>query len=835
MEPDSNLPVRPPTTRRAGNALLPTLVLLSTGVALLAALLRSSVETSENATDRAQRFATRRATASVNRVAAQALWSQYEASLTSGEPTHVDGLRTFLDGLGLTDQTGAATPVSVDLLDSIGLAANMHGDRALGDSTVAFVRAFREDDGKSTLLYVTSQTHGGIGEERHTESQTDVFSLEPPTWNGLDFALLATNIDCIMCHTTVDDVMRVHEGNGVAGPGAYRRARVGSIESFAFRHEPESNIAGTLYLGGPAIDEVGNVITDWSGLSLQGASLSSSGQIELDTYGNPIYGDLVATDASSGDAYQNLYTDYLSASDPVDGMMPDTFPLPFSDDGGIDPNTGMPSAAGEGNRIVDDEEFYAKTSGFGGSISGGKIGVSALGSTVSTAAEAAALAAGTNSAIASGTEGNVVLTGTASDPLRIDGDVAIDGDLIISGPITGTGTLWVKGNIYVRGDLEYADAVSGGERQYGIADDGSENLLAMTAGGNVVIGDPYRPQWGEGAAVTGNDDSSWNFVVEEMVSFNRSEWAKTQPRLPGKAKWVTVETPTTSTPDLQVHLQGPVTESQPTGNLISREIMTQVDNGSWVPELTWAWVSDGKPAPYTGGSWQSTPTGNTVWEPKMEWVGTGTFEDVPEMADVVVGYKERHTPWYDNANYQGTDYVPRYYAFGEGDDVPVQNRGIYYDPVTEVVASQWSLVEKWNDWRLAKIDPTDTSNPILSPPDTQAAVISTIEPTDSWMDPDVLKGLIEDALAGRDADTAFKVDATVYSANSVFGLVPNSADEGTNGEIRVQGQVLASDVGLLGPKGTEILYDPRGAAELDIRDETELGLRFVGTLPAPLQ
>ncbi|MEL6905250.1 MAG: hypothetical protein AAFP22_07585, partial [Planctomycetota bacterium] len=597
------------------------MILLSLGMSLLASLLHSSVATSEIATSRAERFETRRATGSVNRMTAQAIWSMYEATLADGVSVTTGGMRAYLDSQGLVDQSDQTpTPIPVD--GWLGLGHNQHGELVLGDSIVDWVRVHREDSGNQTLLYVTSLTHNDVGHHAHTECQTDVFALEPPAWAGLEFALLANNIDCIMCHTRVDDVFRIHEGSGVAAPGSYQRARVGSIESFTFFHEPESEIAGTLYMGGPALDADGDVITDWSALSLLGADLTASGQIELDVLGDPIFNALSPVDPSAPTPFGSLYTDYLDYPDQVDGMMPDTFPLPFPDDGGVDPATGALTNAGEGNRIVDDEEFHAKTSGFNGSITGGAIGVSALGAKITDPADAETLAAGNATSLATGTAANVILTGTDLDPIRIDGDVAIDGDLVISGPLIGTGTLWVRGNIYVRGDLEYQDMVSGTDRQYGVAADGTENLLAMAAGGNIVVGDPYRPAWGDAGTVTGDDDGEWNFVVEELVQFNRREYVKTLPRVEGDSTWTEnrTGTPTPSTPELLVEQGSPVYEWQPTGNTIQREIVNWVDNGSYKPKKIAVPKDNGLPPPYrkTWNQWIDDPGGATVWKSKWE-------------------------------------------------------------------------------------------------------------------------------------------------------------------------------------------------------------------------
>ena len=49
--------------------------------------------------------------------------------------------------------------------------------------------------------------------------------------------------------------------------------------------------------------------------------------------------------------------------------------------------------------------------------------------------------------------GNLVLTGTKSDPIGLDRDVLVKGDLVIKGYYSGVGTIYVTGRIYIPADL----------------------------------------------------------------------------------------------------------------------------------------------------------------------------------------------------------------------------------------------------------------------------------------------------------------------------------------------------------------------------------------------
>ncbi|PJA27441.1 MAG: hypothetical protein CO189_07050 [candidate division Zixibacteria bacterium CG_4_9_14_3_um_filter_46_8] len=59
-----------------------------------------------------------------------------------------------------------------------------------------------------------------------------------------------------------------------------------------------------------------------------------------------------------------------------------------------------------------------------------------------------------------GENGNVVLSGTSSKPIIIDGPVVVSGDLVIKGEIGGQGAFYVGRNTYVAGTIQYANAPS---------------------------------------------------------------------------------------------------------------------------------------------------------------------------------------------------------------------------------------------------------------------------------------------------------------------------------------------------------------------------------------
>lgn len=93
-------------------------------------------------------------------------------------------------------------------------------------------------------------------------------------------------------------------------------------------------------------------------------------------------------------------------------------------------------------------------------------------------------------------QGNAVLIGTASDPIKIDKDILIEGDLVIKGQYQGRGTIYVTGNIYIPGDLQAMrsafpypdDKPSAMKRGKELAASDDTDALGLAAGGGILVG-----------------------------------------------------------------------------------------------------------------------------------------------------------------------------------------------------------------------------------------------------------------------------------------------------------------------------------------------------------
>ena len=643
------------------------------------------------------------------------IWSGYQNVLAGADSTRA-AFRAYLDGLGLVDLGPGGRPGPNEGLDVLAMASlPNHGSQlaSIAGTNVQSLRAARRDDGNDTTLYVTatmqSREGDGLLRGRNAEVLQEAFLFDDGNWPGLDFALLANNVNCIMCHTKFDNAERFYNTNAGAY-GTYDRVRIGVLETMELRPNNGTVVGGTLYVRGTATDKSGKPITDWKKSGLKGMDLSPNGKIVEDSFGDPDVIDLSPATAPL-QPFENLYLNYSKdTASMVDGYMPEVFPPVFQDDGGLDPLTGLPDPNAADNRQVDVAEYLARASELSGTLSGGEIFVSPHGDTISNASGLEdATETGNTTSLASSTEANVILTGTIDDPILLNGDVAVRGDVVIQGYVKGKGSIIATGNVYVPTDLKYLDHEVDGDRVFGVSQDGVENAFGLAAGGNILVGDIYRGGWNKGE-VNGYTNGAWSFVMDEVAIFNRKEWAKTQPMLPTKKE--------------------------------------KFDKPN-----TWSQVNK----------------------------------------DYVPGY------------------LPRYYAFTEGGDVPFHLKGVGYDSDDEV----WHGKERPAKWKGAIVGKlSDTNDPLLyDSSGNLKAAIQTLTPTDGWIDDQALRTFVLDRMDERD-DEPISVDGVLYSNNSIFGLVYSKST--AKGKMTVNGAILAPDTGLLVGKGLQLNYDSRAHSLLTI-------------------
>lgn len=679
-----------PHNEKGGALLIVMVLLLMTSLVAVSMFSVSDdeVSISHNSENTSRAFYSAEAGLAVARVS---LWMDYvdwgstNPQKTPGEIGSRDTYTTYLDQIGLIDSSHVTLVNDLDLSEG---------------QTIDSVVVYRQDVTGATILSVTS-TGSSIDNSQYTIRS--VLTVEGEVFKGFEFAVLANNVNCIMCHARIDNVDRVYNTDPALA-GTFDRVKVASLESMLIRTtSADSYIAGTLYTRGIVTDKDGNSITDLSptGQGLEGYSFDGSdGKIQ-----EPMASvGLTNTTGSPLPQFGNLYMNYPTEQNQMtDGKLPTDFPPPFPDD--------------NDNKLVDQEEFDQLANDATGAITGGII-YGMNGNQKYT--DATLPGAGNMTSITQSFDNNLLLVGTDANPIVINGNVAIDGDVVIQGVVKGTGQIFARGNVYVTGDLTYADGDIGGNRTFGTAADGTRNALSLAAGKNVLVGDyiTHKDQdlADPNAYDPGNlsNGENFSFAMSEMTLFNRREWSKTQQFLPDA-------------------------------------------NGD--------------------------PVANGTYDPS---------------------------------------YQPRYYTMNDGDPVYIFNKpvidngdqkGTYWDPASNSWKGKEHLTKYEMD-KLTKLDPGD--------PQLVGASIVALDGTGGWISPSTLKNLWINSDAARAPGDPFKIDGQIYTNNSIFALTQNRSN--SQGQMIVNGALVASDVGVLVPTQLNLNYDQRLKSFLKIKDDSKIVL-----------
>lgn len=96
-------------------------------------------------------------------------------------------------------------------------------------------------------------------------------------------------------------------------------------------------------------------------------------------------------------------------------------------------------------------------------------------------------------------DGMIVLEGTESEPLVIDGPVVVRGDVAIRGVISGQGTIYAGRNIHIAGPLTYVAPPEwdkpDSEPMEAVADNQDADMVGLAAKGNIILGDYTSDTW----------------------------------------------------------------------------------------------------------------------------------------------------------------------------------------------------------------------------------------------------------------------------------------------------------------------------------------------------
>jgi hypothetical protein len=326
-----------------------------------------------------------------------------------------------------------------------------------------------------------------------TKTAVQVLRIGGSPFDHGQFAILANNISCILCHAEIRS-LELERNTDPSLYGTFDRVKIAALESLMVRtgSETDSRVAGSVYTRGRVYQPNGNEYTA-SGLASTSfdayAFSSEDGKIRQNATGAMSTANL-ANAAKNADGelaqFANLYLEYPEEAErQTDGPLPGSFPAPYPDE--------------DGDRIVDDEEFQVIVNTADGSIdfelgeqdpSGAITNGVAYGVPEGGVYTGTTLPTSSNSALSSLStsgyyDGNLILIGTNQDPIKIHNTVAVDGDLVIKGPIEGEGKLLVRGNTYIIGDVTYNDAPG----QFGVSPSGETNAFALVSGGSVMMGD----------------------------------------------------------------------------------------------------------------------------------------------------------------------------------------------------------------------------------------------------------------------------------------------------------------------------------------------------------
>ena len=96
-------------------------------------------------------------------------------------------------------------------------------------------------------------------------------------------------------------------------------------------------------------------------------------------------------------------------------------------------------------------------------------------------------------------KGSLVLIGTQSNPIKINGPVVVDGDVIIKGYVSGQGTIYAGRNVHIIGDIKYKNAPTWNHPDSNDEtvenNNASKDMLGLIAKGNIVVGDCSSSSW----------------------------------------------------------------------------------------------------------------------------------------------------------------------------------------------------------------------------------------------------------------------------------------------------------------------------------------------------
>ncbi len=431
-------------------------------------------------------------------------------------------------------------------------------------------------------------------------------------------------------------------------------------------------------------------------------------------------------------------------------------------------------------------------------------------------------------------EGTVIMTGTQANPITIDGKVLINGDVVIRGYVQGTGQIFATGNIYAPGDVIYNDTGVGTiNEKFGVNGSSDpakqQNLLALVAGKNIVIGD-YLSQvthWN-----SGNSDFFMPYTYDKGTNTVTPNPGRPEPGKPLKYD----STATTSfVQPLQVDSFASVT--LPTGVTVkdtAGNSLTKVKSGKTV------YVSDNtiesKNTSPSGNAWGSSNFANFTIEQMSYFNRNELTKVMPKLPtqDPTKAASYTGTSAVTNPNYDPT-YIPKFYSLYPY-VAPVKNASgvittaapnpalafIYSGSTWDNTAgnSHWNGTDDPHGYEyMTGVDDMPAGS--LGP---GAAMKNVINIHPSWITPDNMMRVISDEQDKHvsviadpvhgDSNSAYsvpdrRIDGILYTKNAIFAIDRkqyqaynattgySKAASKSKGFMQVNGALIAPDTGIL--------------------------------------
>lgn len=642
----------------------------------------------------------------------------------------------------------------------------------------------------------------------------------PPAYKGLEYGLLTKNAQCTLCHLRVSNAAKAFNKDP-SKFNTFPSVKVGSTSFMAANTGADTIIEGALYHRGRLEDDSSANLIDANSTAsrLKGVALNPNGTIKQDANGNSI--PVVSTVSSS------VADDGTTIAPPINGNFYPNYPKDSSlQSGGVLPDNDFPAAFPDLARSADlnrsnhkvepDEVDIAKADAVAASdpAQAGKIqgGVAVMLPPGTQYTQTVLPSVGTAANISQGYTGNVILTGTASNPIQLDGKVVIDGDVIIRGYVQGTGQIFASGNIYIPGDVIYKDRVdtinvgstSVAQEAFGSDAQNKPNLLGLVAGKNIVVGD-YLSQvtnWNEGdTSSTGS--ANRDFYRPRYQDENGNVVTKRGQAEPGKI--LTYENDKYLNPDVVTVKSGTIDINGKTYSKYSQ------------PNFTMFQLSQFNQAEYVK-TLQRLPD-----------YGAGNSYDPKDESHYRVENNATNNP---NDPYDDS-YIPRFYSFYSYDPtnpkknpIYVSTTGFQQSPENGGDGGAWSTDEQRFKLQRHSADPVnftdlaDIPTSVQSPASVNKKTVINIHP--DWISPDNMLKIISSEEVTRQTGSR-RIDGLLYTNNAMLAIErklvqvynpttnkwSNAISRG-NGNLTINGAVIAPDMGVMTPKGTfNVNYDQR--------------------------